>query len=381
MSKNENNLEESLEFIPVPNMADKSDHIIVFDTNYVLSNYRSLTDTISKIRKYGYKTYIPEICVDEIKYQRKKEVIDKYIEIRKLLDDGIVHKYLSIKDYSNIDKAKKNCDENVDGFIENTFSKNRIRITNYEKYLKDTIARAGFKTAPFNNEQGSSDKGFKDTLIWLSIMDFAKSSKLEYQFTLISNDNVFIKYKSLLIDEFFKFTERNITICPAKNENDILLSLGLIENKVVTTNIFENESRDLSNKFIQKINEDINVMVQTYIESPFTNLPGNWYKNFEIDEMLDSEKTTDFLKVLEKEISGKYAFHIEVGLSNVFRLIGINCVDKYKVKKEILDRVIVGYNSVAIQMATYAPAYVELVMSRINENYSKIIIDPNDLPF
>lgn len=75
----------------------------------------------------------------------------------------------------------------------------------------EVYKRAISKMPPFNDASKSSDKGFKDTLIWISILDYAKNNG-DQNFIFLTKDKGFITQKETLKDDFYKKTSGKIEI-------------------------------------------------------------------------------------------------------------------------------------------------------------------------
>lgn len=65
--------------------------------------------------------------------------------------------------------------------FENNF-KDKIIIYKREEMLNRVLQRNRYKQPPFYNESNSSDKGFKDTIIFLTVLDFINDFKDEANF-------------------------------------------------------------------------------------------------------------------------------------------------------------------------------------------------------
>ena len=84
--------------------------------------------------------------------------------------------------------------------------------------FRSIIDRAFSKRPPFEGKDKKSDKGFKDALLWESILEFALNqpkSKIIYY----SKDNAFGEF---LLREFSEVVDKSsLFIC--KNENEVRL--------------------------------------------------------------------------------------------------------------------------------------------------------------
>ena len=79
--------------------------------------------------------------------------------------------------------------------------------------MRCIIERAHLKIPPFSPNENTSDKGFKDTVIWLSLLDYFKNNG-EDEILFVTNDNGFLANTKLLADEFNKHTGKTLEIKP-----------------------------------------------------------------------------------------------------------------------------------------------------------------------
>ena len=96
------------------------------------------------------------------------------------------------------------------------------------------INRAINKTPPFEGINKQSDKGFKDAVLWESILSFKKQNKRE-NVILYSNDKMF---NNSLKDEYMMEFNEHLQIVKSEEELRKYLS-KLVDNKGVT---FEKET-------------------------------------------------------------------------------------------------------------------------------------------
>ncbi len=101
-----------------------------------------------------------------------------------------------------------------------------IEIDNIEVVLD----RCKYKKLPFNNEENSIDKGFKDTILFLNILQFMKKSKYD-KIYLFTNDKVINKFKDELQNEFFNSASKKLTLFQEMRVMYIMSS-GLIKKEM-----------------------------------------------------------------------------------------------------------------------------------------------------
>ncbi len=166
---------------------------IIFDTNilymrdykdFSVFKFKSIYDEVQgKIERSNvidrFELRIPEITIKEL-FKQQLQSYSTHVETMK-------NSYLKFEQIYDIDLK---IDENFDyeNFLEKKkeqyISSNAISILpicREEKFVR-IVERALNKEAPFEGKDKQSDKGFKDALIWESLLEFAEMNDGEYIF-------------------------------------------------------------------------------------------------------------------------------------------------------------------------------------------------------
>lgn len=199
-------------------MAAKS--AIVLDTNFVIEYMSELSKLHEKLSE-NFNVYITDISINERISQKYLDLKSKYKEIEKFKNE--YSSYVTIK-------LKRTLDERFDAEKQSTidnynkeFDDCIIKFTPNDEMLNVVMDRVFKKIAPFLDVKGASDKGFKDTLIWLSILQYFKEINDNIDVIFITNDNVFLNSADTLKEEFALVTGKSIEI---KNNNFYKTLLG-----------------------------------------------------------------------------------------------------------------------------------------------------------
>ena len=88
----------------------------------------------------------------------------------------------------------KEQERKLDEWLTKAFDEKIIEIY-YDDLLATVLDRCKYKKPPFNNEENSSDKGFKDTILFLNLIHFMKNSGYD-EIYLFTNDKVINKFKN-----------------------------------------------------------------------------------------------------------------------------------------------------------------------------------------
>lgn len=234
-------------------MKSKDGVCIVFDTNIMFksgdkgidfssfslnSKYSNLVEYVEKndlVEKV--QIIVPKIVFEELKIQQK----DKYYnELAKLREQATQFKGLF--DVSNIYK-----DINYEGFLEDIYKTyiKKLESNQVETLIIDfpsnnrfphLITRAINKVAPFEAKNKQSDKGFKDALLWESLIESQTKEEVDL-LIMFSADSKFNELK----EEYQK--EKSIKYVVIKTESDLYDLLkkkySVVENDLISqTKIF-----------------------------------------------------------------------------------------------------------------------------------------------
>jgi len=126
----------------------------------------------------------PQLVIDERISHRLLMIESQYESFNRVLRNLKVFGHINVKEKNfNRNKYKKILNKNVSLIIK----KYKIKIIPTAKIEQELIIkRALDKVAPFYG-QGKGDRGFKDTLIWLSLLKDAKNNK-KYNYILVTDD-------------------------------------------------------------------------------------------------------------------------------------------------------------------------------------------------
>lgn len=182
---------------------------IVFDTNTLYNsstNYSDFSfgknlDLIMNFLQEENLTnecslLIPQIVIDELKQQQKEHFLEDHSKIDELLkkqgDLCEVKWNIEISEYEEyIDHKIKNLVKHYEIVVAKACS---------EKSFDKILCKALKKEPPFEGVEKKSDKGFKDAVIWQSLIEFSIQAGGSYIF--YTNDNIFLNNKRYLCKEF-----------------------------------------------------------------------------------------------------------------------------------------------------------------------------------
>ncbi|TLX72849.1 DUF4935 domain-containing protein [Labilibacter sediminis] len=178
---------------------------ISIDSNIIRSDFFFKSKDFQILDDYLERTdsqyVISEVVLQEVKQLFKNELIERIEAWKK--SQSSVNKLLPQDISSEIDQV--DIDVESEKYMEFLHKTLRLKGSNIIKfkhdYLPELVNRAVKKIMPFKNE----DKGFRDTVIWLSLKEHCKTA-YEKQIIFISNnptDFGYTKNKNTLYDTLF----------------------------------------------------------------------------------------------------------------------------------------------------------------------------------
>lgn len=345
-------------------------NIIIVDTNFLINNLGEINNTNEELMKKGFDIYIPELVKDEFINIQTRKLDEIY---QKMESFNYFAPFMKLK-YRGKDESKSVIEDEYNKIFDKKF-KDRIIKYNHDGMLERVLERNKEKKPPFYNAENSSDKGFKDTIILLSVIDFISTIDEETTFYFVTSDNGFIKYKAELEKEIFEKTSKKINILEGKEKKKLFKQLNVCEEEKIEENIFAQEEID-----IDSIRAKLNDVMQEFTKSFVYDYYGNEEETTRFDVIRDvtNEETRKFLANIRSVID-KNIFSITIPVENFFDL-ELVIVGKYDISIETMNELYELYEKVV--NTKYEEAFVEFITKKINENRIKVATTfDDDLPF
>lgn len=256
---------------------------IIIDSNIIhISNHndyfnfnlnKSYTDLQGRIERRdltdSFKILIPDIVFRELHKQKLEQFKIDYDQLTILLK-----KFKSFSEVS-LDLPKDfNYDEFLKQKISEFKSRNSIKTINVNSG-KDTfnkiIEKSINKKPPFEGANKKSDKGFKDVLIWESLLNYANNNPGNYYF--YTKDKGF---SSILIEEFSQLT------------NECTIEFIDENNKHILNNLIDNMSEEkINSERLFKIKKEISLIIpelkEKLMKNIFNTFSVNNIPNYKVD--------------------------------------------------------------------------------------------------
>lgn len=266
---------------------------IIFDTNLLrkrniedFSNFSFSSEFESFIDFLGTNDIIDNyrICFSKITLEElKKQIIDSYNN--EML--SFKKSYNKLRNIHNINFEQRDIsfseilNKNINDYM---IAKEFIIFDIPENIFNNIIDRAINKKKPFLGDKGESDKGFKDAILWESLLENAKKQEVNNFYFITKNSNDFPK--DILEKEFYQLTSKDIKIFNNIEELQkvILQEQNINTQMILTTEILRKNEQLLLEKVMQyceniKISEEVLAITDIY------NLvnEGNNFYSFWID--------------------------------------------------------------------------------------------------
>ena len=350
----------------------KTKTAIVFDTNFIIEHLKDLEETLNKIPD-EYEVYVTMISIEERISQRYLEQVSIYEKIKKFAQDNA--RYVSVKLRKTFeDRTETNKTIMLDSY-QKVLGDNIIKYNPTENIFMEIIDRVYKKIPPFINVENASDKGFKDTLLWLSLLCFFKETKEYKEVIFISNDKVFINYSDKLKEEFYNRTGKSIEINDNNYYNVILGESTPLEK------IEPPCQRELSSTEKSELRERISLTINNICNDHYHDQWGELITNktFSLNSKITPQEVQEVLDGLEAVVN-LHVFDKQLDASNIFSPIVI--VNNYiAIPIKNVEDLLELFVNIKSKYTEYMPQFLNTVCMMINNNYEEPNNNETMIPF
>lgn len=189
----------------------------VFDTNFIVKE-KNLDRVLQNLQE-KFSVYVPQICIEERIAQECRDLRKQFDEIEEI--QKRCAKIASISFETSYEKRAEELRKGMQKKYEKWFESRIIPFSKDSKTFQRVLERAYQKLPPFSDEKGASDKGFKDALVWLSLLDYFVEDGDE-NVVFVTSDGGFSKNADQLCDEFHKVTGKTIEIKSSNYYSELL---------------------------------------------------------------------------------------------------------------------------------------------------------------
>jgi hypothetical protein len=339
---------------------------IVLDTNFIIS-YRADFLNVHKILSESYYVFVSDVSIQERIFQRYLELKEKYIKIEKFSTD--FSDIVEIKARQSFEEIYEINKKRIEKSYQDLFKENIIKFIEREHSLKIIMDRVYKKIPPFSIAENASDKGFKDTLIWLSILDFFKE-KTWKNVIFVTNDKAFRNNSDALCNEFTAFTGKKIEI---KDNN--FFETPVVINEEPKERKFK-PSPDFT-ALRTKIQENISAICFEFYDNGQWGNP-EFHSLFKLHKILTAD---DMKKIFEnlKKVIEENIFETSIYAENAFNINGF--VNASPIPITALQDAMSLYVNINDDYKEYLPQFLYTAANIFNKNYDDSDWFTGDIPF
>jgi hypothetical protein len=338
---------------------------IILDTNFLISYKADLLNIHKKLSE-SYNVFVSEVSIQERVSQKYLELKDKYNNIEKFKNDNL--NFVEIKYHHSFEDIYEIYKNKIQNNYKDLFGNNIIQFNENDYSLNLVMERVYKKLPSFNNLENASDKGFKDTLIWLSILNYFKKSGGNNSI-FITNDNFFLKYTDALCNEFYTITGKNIEI----KENNFF------EIPITKPEEIKSEKIKLLMDFSvlrSKIQEYIYGLCSEFDGYDYWDKP-KFHDLFKLKKIVTEDDMRNIFQNL-KIIIENNLFETAINADVVF---GTDFESNYPIPIDALQNALNLYIDIHNEYKEYLPQFFYTASNIFNKNYDGSILSNFECPF
>lgn len=243
---------------------------IVFDTNFIWSDQEdkiaelfnpAVKNSVQFLVEHDLKKNVSLLIPEVVLQEREEQILNQIEENVSKVSSGmaVLSNFGVVIDK---DSYTKDCREQVSKALKKLIKDLKIKCLLTPVFdQKILVNRALKKTKPFSSGKDNSDKGFKDTLIWLTMLNDVEENKNANYILCTNNSKDF--NSSDLLEEFNKISQSKFIIASdfrslkeiLDKELDLKLSLKE-ENKKIEDEIKQQTGELVSQFNSHTVNED-----------------------------------------------------------------------------------------------------------------------------
>jgi len=357
-------------------MSDKK--AFVFDTNFIIQN-KELDEALDKLKEQ-FSVYISQVSIDERIAQECRDVQKDFEEAERCKAKFL--RFATVEFKKTFEEECEFYKTGMQSKYEEYFGANIIPFQKDGETLTAIIDRANKRLPPFSAAKDASDKGFKDCLLWLSIMDYFKNHGEETVIFVTDDKSAFGNYREALTDEFNKETGKSIEIHPNSYYKELLKQIQTPEPQEESEPVSETE--ELPN--LESLRTEVEDAVEALRCIEYENYFGDpqWAQTFTTSVPFDKDYTKTFFTGLRSDISS-HIFESSVPATKVLDFDGRVADADAEIPIKNLENALSIYQRVLSNYSQYSEQFFEAAAKILNRNYvePKVFTDINDddLPF
>ena len=356
-------------------MAEKK--AFVFDTNFIIQN-QNLDEALDKLKE-KFSVYITQVSIDERIAQNCRDLKAQFDEAEKCKVKFIHFATISFK--KTYEEESEFYQKGMQTKYENYFGDNIIPFTKGGETLTTIIDRANRRLPPFSAAKDASDKGFKDCLLWLSMLAYFKDNGEDDVIFVTDDKSAFRNNTEYLQKEFHEVTGKTIEIHPNNYYKELLKQ----PEKPTPESNPEKKPEELPN--LDTFREEVEEAVEGLRGVDWENYFGDpqWSQTFTTSVPFDKDYTKTFFAGLRSDIAD-HIFEKSVPASKLLDFDGrvIDC--DTEIPMQNLEKALRIYQAVLSNYSQYSEQFFEAATKILNRNYKAppalpLEVSDDDLPF
>lgn len=342
----------------------------VFDTNFIIEN-RNLIEVVANLST-EFTVYVTQVSIDERISQKYLELKKKYEKLAALAEEYRNLASISMtRPFDMIYQAEREFTQQ--GYVD-LFGEHIISFSLENEVFTKVLDRVFKKVPPFSSADGASDKGFKDTLIWLSLLEYFKS-KGEDDVVFITNDKGFRNNADALCKEFKEYTGKTIEL---KDSSYYYSRLEVKASDIVASE--EDGPLPDVNQIREKIHEVIESLCGVYSQD-YWGEP-EWNRTFTLSQRVDGDYVEYVFTHLKQDIKDNL-FETAIPADKILGLDG-RVTNEAPIPISAWEDALSLYEDIKQKLPQYLPQFYSAAATIINKNYfePKPLDEENDdIPF
>lgn len=347
----------------------------VFDTNFIIQN-QNLDEALDKLKEQ-FSVYITQVSIDERIAQNCRELKAQFDEAEKCKIKYIHFATISFK--KTYEEESEFYQKGIQTKYETYFGDRIIPFTKDGEMLTAILDRANKRLPPFSAAKDASDKGFKDCLLWMSMLAYFKDNGEDEVVFVTDDKSAFRNHTEFLQKEFQEVTGKTIEIHPNAYYKDLLKQ----PEKPQPAPEKKPEEPPNLDTFREELEEAVEGLRGVDWENHFGD--PQWSQTFITSVPFDKEYTKTFFSGLRADID-EHIFEKSVPASKLLDFDGRVTDCDTEIPMQNLEKALRIYQAVLKNYSQYSDQFFEAATKILNRNYkappaSPFDISDDDLPF
>lgn len=351
----------------------------VVDTNFIFQ-HPDLDRVLSELDE-KYVSYVTQVSVEERIAQQCRDIKNKFDRFESV--KGEYQGIASLNLITTYEEKALNIRKRLQAKYNRTFPDRIIPLLRDEDTYRSVLERAFMKIPPFlaldtsDDKKGGkspSDKGFKDSIMWISMLQYFKNNGPD-KVVFLSDDKGFRNQTKELTSEFQEVTGKVIEIMDLSQ----FKTLKAIEKDVRQANSPKN-NEPLPD--VQVLRERIRDVVRDvcYFETLGYWGEEQWERYFTLHRRFTATDTEQVFNSLDSLLEERLFDH-NIPASDVFGIEQYVLTEHYGIPNTKLEEVSRLYHDIVKKYPQFLKQFYEATANIINENYVEIVVTPDDVPF